>query len=263
MIDLDDFTAVAPPAAAAPLIEAQKAPVKAGDVDANPLLKSPLVEPAEEPAPAEPAPASEEAKAAIEATLADQLRQAVLGGNSDELNNLFKKVLEPKQWKPTDASRTKAFSAFDELATSPAENLLESVSPLSDTFPAPEAVEPVGSTLASSSSSQLGAAPGPDAVAALVEALAGLPPSPGAAATAAMPSSFTVEQLQGLSPQDLLKMQSMISHALKAGGQAPQAAQANPADPFAGAGAGDVNWATQPFGDLAGFASLGARKPGS
>jgi len=173
----------------------------------------------------------------------------VLRGNADEMNKLFKKVLEPKQWKAVDSSRTKAFSAFDELTTvSPADkDPCESVSPLSAQFPAPEVVGPTSSA----SSSQQGTAPTRDSMAALAEVLKGLAPQQRAGQSGAH-QPLTAHHLQGLSPQELLQMQGMISSALKA----------NQADPFAGAmETGVVDAASQPFGDL--LATLNARKPSS
>ncbi|CAE8641100.1 unnamed protein product, partial [Polarella glacialis] len=101
LIDLD--FSCPPPKAAPPLAK-----------ELNFDLVDPVAEPAEEPAPT---PAGETSQDDSNISLGEKLREAVLSGNADDLQRLFKQCAEspPKKANRVDASRFAAFSAFDDL----------------------------------------------------------------------------------------------------------------------------------------------------
>jgi len=210
---------------------------KPQDIELVPASKSPVAEPAEEPAPKGQSPQrSTEATEGREPTLGDQLREAVLHGSTDDVMRLYREASAPAPRRsslPPDVARERvaAFAAFDEL----------------DDRSTPESGRPASPPSLPTSPPFL-----PDAPPAAGPALPPVPPLPrGAAAEPrrhSAPEMLTLQQLEMLmpqqcgmltpqqveqmSPQELVQMQLMIQTALKVRTQA-----AAPLPPASGSGA--------------------------
>jgi len=263
---------VSSPIKAAPLVGFQE------DNDGDPMAKSPVAEPAEEPAPlaADP-PMSIEPDSAPQhqdeaelppcaardtaeggmATLGDQLREAVLSGNTGDLNKLFQQCSQqqPQRKRPADLeSRFAAFAAFDELGPGGGGG-----GPAAAASTAPSAAQDVASAVATTGPQQffIGGDDTPysppkhggdfffnsptkgvassglpkqlTAAAPTTKVEAGAPMTPEQLAQLQqleqlMPKKLGMmspQQLEQLNPQELLQMQMMISRALQVRSQGP------------------------------------------
>mmetsp|Transcript_102384 Transcript_102384/g.285270 ORF Transcript_102384/g.285270 Transcript_102384/m.285270 type:complete len:496 (+) Transcript_102384:93-1580(+) len=213
LIDLDFCcTTTAPCDATLPKEPASKPQ----EIDTVGVAKSPVAEPAEEPAPRASTPTkavgasagtASEASEAQPPTLGDQLREAVLHGTTGDLMQLYRRCSEPPPrpaLPPGSQERLAAYAAFDELGAAPgvpeagprpSAPMMPCSGPL-PRGPAPPAVGPQHS----SPSKML-----PEQLAQLMPQKYGM---------------MTPQQLDQLSPQELVQMQLMIQSALQVRAQA-------------------------------------------
>jgi len=203
-------------------------------------VEPPLVEPAEEPAPAHAATGPKEELG----TIGERMREAVLANSGDELKHLFRECMEPQKRVDTAASdRFAAFAAFDELCAGGGQQ------------PEAYAQQQSHGAAATTMSSSLGSLGGvaPTGLQQISGAVHLQPQAPGgiqSPAPAQTPPCITAQQLAQMMPQngmmapqqldqlnqqELLQMQMMISQAMQARSQqqrTPAPVQVNPPHNF-------------------------------
>jgi len=116
LIDLDSL--VCDPGSDHLVLEKKEKMTGSKDDDLFLMVNSPVAEPAEEPAP--PHPSSGAIKLPEAASLGDQMREAMLHGNTDDIRRLYKQCSESPKVGPLprhglSEDKLAAFSAFDEL----------------------------------------------------------------------------------------------------------------------------------------------------
>lgn len=223
-------------------------------------VESPLMEPAEEPAPTL-APASQ--KEEEPASLGDRLREAVLASSSDQLKHLFQECLEPPKRTATN-DRFAAFAAFDELSGGGGKRPQQQASsqqPVGSGFQHSDATKPwpgMGSHPGTATlgigqepfafgcgPSQFGGAGataatlqprpgGPRPATGCGQNPAGLQNSAGTTTqqlTQLMPQNgmMAPQQLEQMNSQELVQMHMMINHAMQARSQQQQWGTPTPA----------------------------------